>query len=107
MRTFGADDGKPPRTPAAWMISPAPLLPPKEHAFGVDDDPLPRIPRSQSRSRRGSVQSSATGSLLPSTEAVVMLAVLCGCAPTEQPSASPSLRRIILFNEDGKKTVGL
>ncbi|MBZ5625476.1 MAG: hypothetical protein LAQ69_43290, partial [Acidobacteriia bacterium] len=44
MRTFGADDGKPPRTPAAWMISPAPLLPPKEHAFGVDDDPLSRIP---------------------------------------------------------------
>jgi hypothetical protein len=26
------------------MISPAPLLPPKEHAFGVDDDLLYRMP---------------------------------------------------------------
>ena len=35
--TFGADDGKPTRTPAAWMILPAPVLPTYEHAFGVDD----------------------------------------------------------------------
>ena len=30
---------KPNRTPAAWMISPAPYNS-AEHAFGVDDDPL-------------------------------------------------------------------
>src|SRR5437762_4728342 len=55
-----------------WMyssISPAPLRPTKQHAFGVDDDPTAPLSRSQSRSRRGSVQPSATGSLLPSTEA--------------------------------------
>ena len=37
VRAFGADDGKPNRTPSAWMIPPAPSTPPK-HAFGVDDD---------------------------------------------------------------------
>src|ERR1035438_8147138 len=40
MRAFGADDGTSNRTPTAWMILPAPPHPTKEHAFGVDDDPL-------------------------------------------------------------------
>ena len=36
MRAFGADDEKATRTPAAWMISPVPLLQ-TTHACGVDD----------------------------------------------------------------------
>jgi hypothetical protein len=38
---------------------------------------------------------------------VLAMAVLCACGPAVQSSTTPSLRRIILFNEDGKKTVGL
>ncbi len=36
-RASGADDGKPTRTPAAWMILLACLSPPTKHAFGVDN----------------------------------------------------------------------
>jgi hypothetical protein len=38
---------------------------------------------------------------------VLAMAVLCACGPAVQSSTTPSLRRIVLFNEDGKKTVGL
>src|SRR5260370_31458701 len=38
VRAFGADDGEPTRTPAAWMISLVPPSP-KNHPFGVDDGP--------------------------------------------------------------------
>ena len=44
MRAFGADDGKPTRTPAAWMISPCLLPSHQKHAFGVDDDPRISFP---------------------------------------------------------------
>jgi Replication initiator protein A len=42
MRAFGADNGKPSRTRAAWMKPLAPSTPAKEHAFGVDDGSLHR-----------------------------------------------------------------
>jgi hypothetical protein len=47
------------------MISPLPSASTPLHACGVDDD---AGPRSQSCSRRGSLQSNATGSLLVSRE---------------------------------------
>lgn len=38
--------------------------------------------------------------------AAIALAVLCACGTTVQ-SGNAALRRVILFNADGKKTVGL
>jgi hypothetical protein len=43
MRAFGADDVNPTRTPSAWMKLPVPMRT-NEHAFGVDDELLYRIP---------------------------------------------------------------
>lgn len=38
---------------------------------------------------------------------MVCAVLLSACGPTERSSASPVLRRIILFNDDGGKSVGL
>jgi len=43
MRALGADDGKPTRTPSAWMVSLVPPLP-QNQAFGVDDGPCISFP---------------------------------------------------------------
>src|ERR1035438_8899098 len=67
MHAFGADDGKAPRTPAAWMILLVSLLP-KKYAYGADDGPPTSRSRSQSRSQGGSLLPSTTGSLLPRAE---------------------------------------
>ena len=85
MRAFGADDGTPTRTPTAWMISPAPLRPPKNTPLAwMITLPIP-VPRSRSpfTSRRGSVQPSATGSFLPSTEGLRILYVPSGVVRLE------------------------
>ena len=44
MRAFGADNGKLSGTPGAWINPLAPSLSGEEHAFGVDDGSLYRIP---------------------------------------------------------------
>src|ERR1035438_7528505 len=67
MHALRADDGKAPRTPAAWMILLVSLLP-KKHAYGADDGPPTFRSRSQSRSRRGSLRPRTAGSLLPRAE---------------------------------------
>jgi hypothetical protein len=37
---------------------------------------------------------------------LILAGLLCGCGQPSQEASAP-VRRIILFNEDGKKTVGL